>query len=415
MFCLTFLQENFCRDHPKMSKNQITSNDYGPPLDQNKLSVKASSSKPVTMSQVVKSNPITTITGKSSNIMTQNRYTTIQPITPSDLFTKPTFETQYKEKPEAHAIIPIERDWFQIDRKIMYKNIFPKPFHYVPNDLRKTQKFYEFILVDTESIELSHTKNPTTGEISFSKIKILKVLSIQDWGQELFKSKTFTRQFNPQEYNYYDYMAAWNNALYLSPSPHSWFLWFKKGISLQVPKWFMKWFYDFGPIVDIFPKEASMGYEYFKSKTYFVPEHQLLAYVAAMGICWIMAWDYDSMKYIDNLSVQYLVRVIKVKWWNKFDYNLVSKQAIDSWVNFSTNKKTSPTTSHDKQSIIKSYQEQSQFLAQKQQIIAALTTSTSEEEMKERIQAITSSGFKEEDTASSPGNYFQDSQDPYDM
>jgi len=55
----------------------------------------------------------------------------------------------------------------------------------------------------------------------FSKAKILKVRLVQDWNQELYKFKVFSRQISLQSYNYYDYIDAWYNTL---PSAFSTFV-----------------------------------------------------------------------------------------------------------------------------------------------------------------------------------------------
>ncbi|XLS44922.1 hypothetical protein HN51_001787, partial [Arachis hypogaea] len=168
--------------------------------------------------------------------------------------------------------------------KILYKTIFPNTFHYIPINAQKTQKFYEFILVDTRSIELTHYRDFNTKQPVYSKIKIIKILSLQEWELPPYQSKIFSLKFEPQNYTYYDYQETWNHILFLSPSPHSWFIWFRKGISLQFSKWFQSWFQNFGPIEAFFPKEASMAYEYFKSKSSFLQEYKFISFIAAMGI-----------------------------------------------------------------------------------------------------------------------------------
>lgn len=37
--------------------------------------------------------------------------------------------------------------------------IFPHGFNYLPKDISKTRTFYEFILVDTKSVETTHVPN----------------------------------------------------------------------------------------------------------------------------------------------------------------------------------------------------------------------------------------------------------------
>lgn len=83
-------------------------------------------------------------------------------------------------------------------------------------------------------------------------------------GQPLYQEKSFSRIFNPQTFTYYDYITTWSHVLFLNPDTHSWFLWFKRGISLKFPKWFLQWFLNYGPTAAIFPEPVQEIYEYFK-------------------------------------------------------------------------------------------------------------------------------------------------------
>ncbi|KAL4321757.1 hypothetical protein AHAS_Ahas14G0142400 [Arachis hypogaea] len=205
-----------------MDQKPASSEDYGQPFDQIKetklpitlVPAKPLSLRPMTMSQVVKASS-SSLPSKSSLITTNNKFTLLQP---SDRYNTQPLKEQfpYYEKPYPIKILTIEKEWFKKDRKTLYKTIFPNTFHYIPINPQKTQKFYEFILVDTGSIELTHYRDSNTKQ----------------------PSKSFSLKFEPQNYTYYDYQEAWNHILFLSPSPHSWFIWFRKGISLQFPKWF---------------------------------------------------------------------------------------------------------------------------------------------------------------------------------
>ena len=61
------------------------------------------------------------------------------------------------------------------------KNIFQKDKYLLTNEDSKTRRFYEFILVDTESVQISHVRNPEGTDIAYSKWKILKIISEKDW------------------------------------------------------------------------------------------------------------------------------------------------------------------------------------------------------------------------------------------
>ena len=70
---------------------------------------------------------------------------------------------------------------------LIFKNFSNKTSFFVS----KTHRFYEFILVDIESVQISHIKNPDDTNIAHSKCKILKIISEKDWEQNPFTHKRF--------------------------------------------------------------------------------------------------------------------------------------------------------------------------------------------------------------------------------
>jgi len=162
-------------------------------------------------------------------------FTNRTPITTDSPKSIPSYE--YLEKPESVPILILKKAWITPNPRQIVENLFPRDFHSI--DMCKTRTFYEFILVDTESIEVSHHKDDE-GNIRFFKIKILQVLTPQEWNQPLHNIKPFLRIFDAQQYSYYDYMNAWTKILFVNPEKHSWFIWFKKGISLKCPRLFIK-------------------------------------------------------------------------------------------------------------------------------------------------------------------------------
>ena len=83
---------------------------------------------------------------------------------------------------------------FQISksRKLDISKKFPYGKFFLQNNLEKTRKFYEFILVDTDSMEISHIQNKTSIDIFYSKYKIYKVISPKKCGVNLL---TLTKCF----------------------------------------------------------------------------------------------------------------------------------------------------------------------------------------------------------------------------
>ena len=55
------------------------------------------------------------------------------------------------------------------------QNLFKRNFFF-QNDLVKTRKFYEFILVDIDSVEITHIQNKDSTDIFYSKCKIFKII-----------------------------------------------------------------------------------------------------------------------------------------------------------------------------------------------------------------------------------------------
>jgi len=254
--------------------------------------------------------------------------------------------------------------------------MFPQDFHYPPIDTTKTRTFYEFILVDTDSVEISHTQD-NNGHIMYSKIKIIQVITPQEWNKPLHGKKSFSRSFNPQHYSYYDYIDAWSHILYFIPKKHSWFIWFKKGIPLKFPKWFIKWFVDFGPLPSIFPAEIKEVYTYFREHSTFVPGYRLISFVASQCITWIVAWDYAITQPYEGVEIKSLSRRIRIKWWRKFNTKLVQKEKIKEWLQI-----TQAQTEEHPQRI----NEESLFLSEKQRVMAALASASLKEEFERTLK-----------------------------
>ena len=91
----------------------------------------------------------------------------------------------------------LETDHISVSGVIDTKKIFQNDKYFISNEILKTRRFYEFILVDTESVQISHVKNPEGNDIAYSKCKILKVLNEKDWDQNPFTHKRFSEHFDP--------------------------------------------------------------------------------------------------------------------------------------------------------------------------------------------------------------------------
>ena len=74
----------------------------------------------------------------------------------------------------------LEADHILASGSIAVKKIFQNEKYFISNEILKTRRFYEFILVDTESVQISHVKNSEGNDIEYSKCKIFKILSEKD-------------------------------------------------------------------------------------------------------------------------------------------------------------------------------------------------------------------------------------------
>ena len=54
---------------------------------------------------------------------------------------------------------------------------FQKDKFLISNNVSKTRRFYKFILIDTESVQISHIKNSEDTDIVYSKCKNFKIIS----------------------------------------------------------------------------------------------------------------------------------------------------------------------------------------------------------------------------------------------
>ena len=155
-----------------------------------------------------------------------------KPNTPSS--SRPSYIT----KEPKMLIQVLEADHKSASGSYEIKNIFQKDKYFLTNEISKTRRFYEFIFVDTESIQVSHVKNPEGTDIAYSKCKILKIISEKDWEQNPFTHKQFSENFVPQTFDYIDYKNVWYNTFYVRPSSHSWFLNWDENLQKSFPDWF---------------------------------------------------------------------------------------------------------------------------------------------------------------------------------
>ena len=202
--------------------------------------------------------------------------------------------------------------------------LFADGFNWFTDNLLKNRKFYEFILVDSQSAEIFHTMSkddPT--KIAYSKCKILKVLIQSDW-----KSPTDLKPFSiPQTlpgYTYQDYKNAWIFTFYVRPFSHSWFFYFDRHCNDNLPVWFYHWWFRFGATSDIFPQSALLAFDYYLQHSTDKAFTRPLRFHRDTGLAWIFCWIFETIKVLPNNYPLSLCRKYKIRWWEKFDLNTLT-------------------------------------------------------------------------------------------
>ena len=64
----------------------------------------------------------------------------------------------YFDKNLLQFIIMIEDEYLEKEPRLVAEKILPLNWQFPPSDIRKTQKFYEDILIETKSIAVKHYK-----------------------------------------------------------------------------------------------------------------------------------------------------------------------------------------------------------------------------------------------------------------
>lgn len=203
-------------------------------------------------------------------------------------------------------------------------NLFCPEFHWCPTEPTKTQKFYEFILVDSGSVEITHTRDTQNNQyITMSKCRILKVLTLKDWNKAT-ELKNFSIPFFPKGYSYHDYKEAWFKTFYLRPFTHSWFIHFTKHCNNDFPIWFYNWWNFFGSSPQIFPDKAQLAFDYYIKNAKETDYTKPLRFHKNLQVGWIFCWIYDLLQLFPKPYPLSLCRIYKVRWWEKFDLELLT-------------------------------------------------------------------------------------------
>ncbi|KAG8661928.1 hypothetical protein MANES_01G049555v8 [Manihot esculenta] len=337
--------------------------------------------------------PITPSTFKQAVTNTSSPRHTI-PTSPSS--SSQTDLAQYKYKPIEDQIITIEPEyWTQnphLNEYQLCETIFPKTHYYIPDNFQKSQIYYEAILTHTNSILIQNNFDPhNPTKLRYCKVRLLKVWTLTEWGQEPHKTKEFTYT-NGQlrqnaKYNYYDYQFAWERTFFKQNEQLSisFFFYISDNFTYPIPFWFHQWWNKFGIHDDIIPDQIK------PAKTQFFDKQQLpetiicspqwLIYSHYFHIPWIFMTEYHIQdQIIDNFQIPMLVRKYKTKWWTKTNLQGCDQIAVDQF--FVNNPQYCKTPSPA------AITKQETFLARKQQIMAHMAACTSEQEYEKLLEEI---------------------------
>jgi len=200
---------------------------------------------------------------------------------------------------------------------------------FATDDLRKSQKFYELILVDTQSVSITHTYDKHhSSQILYSKCIFRKIITAQEW-KNPFEERKFSITFTPQTFNYNDYKTAWYRAFLLMPNIHSWFFNFHEQCPNTFPVWFYHWWTMFGGLTMLFPVEAQDGWLYWNQTATNIELYMRdVQFFKQFNVAWIFGWEYRLQHFLPHPYPLSLVRIYKVKWWSEFKTRLCGKENV---------------------------------------------------------------------------------------
>ena len=71
---------------------------------------------------------------------------------------KPT--NSYINKNNFSSVLQMESEYWEKNPFKAIAKVFPPEFHFKPTTINKTRTFYEFILIDSDSVSIKHFKDP---------------------------------------------------------------------------------------------------------------------------------------------------------------------------------------------------------------------------------------------------------------
>ncbi|KAG4936432.1 hypothetical protein JHK82_050640 [Glycine max] len=259
--------------------------------------------------------------------------------------------------------------------------VSPPEFHFKPTVINKTRTFYEFVLINSNSVSIKYFKDPKDQSLNtHSTIQILKVMQPRHFGPNLNQAKKFSVPFDP--------IVFWHQNIKFK---HSWLIYFKTNTVYNFPNWFLQWWDFFGSIPKIFPEQVQQGYAQF-NKLYNFQESQIPAdrkYFSSFALSWIFSWQCRYNKTEESKNFLSLQTHAFVKWWTQFDVSKVEPEQVKLWfiAHLEPLKAADPETSS--------------LLNQKSQIATFLASSRSKESLAKNLKEVLQLLQQEEDEGSS--------------
>ena len=280
-------------------------------------------------------------------------------------------------------LVQLEPEFMGVNPKEVAARIFPQGMYYQPKMFSKGIKFYEAILLHTESVKITHNMdNRDKGQIAFSKFNIQRVFTPSMWGQNLLKPREFPKILKdlkefPETYTYWDYVDAWEHVFWFQNKTfsHTWLIYFTCVNQFQFPQWFIHWWRYFGPLLEIYPEEIIEGFKCFKEKFSIDKDDHVpvsLYFCSNFPMTWIFSWQYEISKPEENSKLlPVLYRVPYSRFWNKQNTKQSNKEAVEEW--FKKNPKAL------------CYKEQSKFLMKKSRAVSMVAGSSDQAQLAAQI------------------------------
>ena len=223
----------------------------------------------------------------------------------------------YIKKPFLQHLFYIEPHLAHIKEPLaLAMKVLPPKWHYIPKHPEKNIKFYRSILIQEKFAHVEDiicTQDPSI--VLYHKFIITGFVSSKEWGRH--PSLLRTLENSGLQYNYYDYMDAFEKILFFLNKNfnHSWFIMFDKKFSSQIPSWFLKWWEMFGSVPQIFPGPLQDALRYFSSRFQASSHGSQFSAILHMTVMYklhqISMWNYA-------IKTNLLNREFSVKWWDSF-------------------------------------------------------------------------------------------------